>query len=652
MLPVAVNDTGATTLNKPATINVVANDADPDGTIDATTVDLNTGVAGIQNTANTAQGSWAVSSTAVVTYTPIANFLGAATINYFVSDNKGAVSNAATITINVQALNIPPVAVNDNSTTSKNKAVTIAVTQNDTDMDGTIDVTKVDLNTTLAGIQNSNEMTQGTYSVSNTGIVTYTPANNFTGIAALNYMVSDNVGANSNAATINITVQDVNSPPVAVNDNGATNQNTPVTLSVVSNDTDSDGVIDAAKVDLNTKAEGIQNSNNTPQGTWEVSNIGILTYTPSKDFTGGATLTYTVSDNNAAPSNEATITIAVQPLNAPVANEDVISTKANVAVDINILANDRDRDGVIDVASVDLNIAVDGMQKTASTPEGDFSVNAQGVVRFVPKLDVSGSTMLKYVVKDNSGIISNPANIIVNIEQVPDLAPVITVLEAETDTLQFVPGRPVNLSATFEASDADDDSLAVAEIGFVTQLYAIGNDLLLFTNTPTIKGSFDAEAGVLTLTGLAPIAEYNAAVRSIQYNFAGENESDEDIKRVYIRVSDGKSFSEVRERVIAMNEPVVAVTELDIPTAFTPNNDGANDTWRILAPIVINGSDFADAEVKVYDKKGTVVFGVNGLESAWDGTYQGKQLPVDTYYYIIDLKQQQKRYRGVVAILR
>jgi gliding motility-associated-like protein len=647
--PVAVNDVSATTLNKPVTLNIVANDTDADGTIDVTSVDLSPAVAGVQKTANTAQGSWSVTTTGVVTYTPIALFLGSATLTYTVNDNKGTVSNAGTITITVQAVNVPPLAGNDNATTTKNNAVNVKVTENDSDLDGTIDVTKVDLNTTLAGIQTTSETTQGTYVVNNTGVVTYTPTNNFTGVAALNYTVNDNTGATSNQATINITVQNVNSPPVAVNDNGATSQNSAATINVVANDTDSDGVIDAAKVDLNTTTAGIQNTNSTTQGTFSVNNIGIVTYTPAKDFTGSATLNYTVTDNNAAPSNVASITIAVQPVNAPVANEDILTTKTNVAIDINVLANDRDADGTIDPSTVDLNTVTAGVQTTAATPEGTFTVNSEGVVHFVPRADLFGRAAVKYMVKDNKGVLSNAANVIVTIEEVPDAAPEISVFEYEDDTLRYTLGTPMQVTEMFEVVDEDDDSLAVAEVAFVDEFYVVGEDMLSFANTSRIKGTFDAQTGVLTLTGLAPIQDYITAVRSVQYSFIGGDDFEENIRRIYVRVSDGNNFSDLRERVIKLNS---ALTDIDIPTAFTPNNDGANDTWRIQAPGGISGPDFAGAEVRVYDKRGTVVFGVNGFGNAWDGTYQGKQLPVDTYYYIIDLKQQQKRYRGVVAILR
>lgn len=648
--PVAKDDTGGTTLNTSTTVNVVANDTDADGTIDATKVDLNTATAGVQNSANTAQGSWAVNAAGVVTYTPIAAFVGSASLNYTVMDNEGDVSNVAKITITVQVLNVPPIAVNDNVTTTKNKPVNINATANDTDLDGGIDLTKVDLNTTLAGVQNMVLTDQGQFTANPQGIVTYTPAVNFTGIAAINYTVTDKVGAISNAATITITVQNVNSPPVAADDTGATSANTQTTVNVVENDTDSDGVVDAAKVDLNPAVAGIQSTYAVLlQGSFSVSNIGIVTFTPSLLFTGSISINYTVMDNNGAVSNIAKITIAVQPLNAPVANADEATTNANTAVDINVVGNDKDSDGTIDPTTVDLNVVTAGVQKTNNAVEGSYSVNETGVVTFSPKLNFVGTAVLQYNVKDNKGVMSNNATITIEVIAVPNIAPEIVAFEDETDTLRYTPGNPIAVTDLFEVEDGDDESLTIAEIGFSDGFYTTGKDKLSYGDTQLIKGSFDIQTGVLKLTGPAPIDRFIDAVRAVRYEYASADELKANIKKIYVRVSDGKEFSKLKQRLIKVNS---AVSDLDIPTAFTPNSDGANDTWRILAPTSISGSDFADAEIRVYDKRGTVVFGASGLGSAWDGTFQGKQLPVDTYYYTIDIKQQQKRYKGIVAILR
>lgn len=647
--PVAKDDTGGTTVNQPVTVNVVTNDTDVDGTIDPTKVDLNTTTAGIQSTASTPQGSYAASATGDVTYTPLAGFAGTAELSYAVSDNQGGVSNIAKLTITVQAENVAPTAANDNATTTKNKAVDVNVVANDTDPDGGVDVSKVDLNPTVTGIQNTADTPQGSYIASALGVVKFTPTLNFTGIAAINYTVLDKAGAASNEATINITVQDVNSLPVAVNDNAATSQNMPVSFNVAINDTDADGVVDPSKIDLNTTTAGIQNTATTAQGGFAVNSLGLVTFTPIRTFTGSATLKYTIRDNVGGVSNEATITVAVQPTNAPIANDDQAITSVNKAVDLNLLANDKDPDGSLDAASVDLNPTTAGIQKTFSNAQGSFTVNNTGIVTYTPKKDFFGPASAKYTVADDNGVSSNAANVIVTVNAIPAEAPVIIAFEDNIDTLRYAPGISMSFTDKFEVRDTDSDTLALAEIGIVAESYQMGTDLLTFTNTSKINGTFNAQTGVLRLQGWATAAEYTQAVKTVKYNNSAADELKVSLREIYVRVSDGAKFSQVAMRNVKVSS---SVSDLDIPTAFTPNSDGANDTWRILVPSSISGPDFADAEIKVYDKRGTMVFGVNGFDRQWDGTYEGRLLPVDTYYYTIDLKQQQKRYKGMVVILR
>jgi gliding motility-associated-like protein len=92
--------------------------------------------------------------------------------------------------------------------------------------------------------------------------------------------------------------------------------------------------------------------------------------------------------------------------------------------------------------------------------------------------------------------------------------------------------------------------------------------------------------------------------------------------------------------------------ELSIVNGFTPNGDQANDVWVPIPPERIQ--EFPDAELKVYDKRGRLMFETTGFAESWDGTYQGEILPVASYYFTIDLKLPfiQKTYKGVVTLLR
>ena len=108
---------------------------------------------------------------------------------------------------------------------------------NDSDSDGTLDPTSVTI-VAPAG--------HGTTSVNpTTGAITYTPAANYTGPDSFTYRVKDNLGAESNVATVSITV---NAPPLASNDTATTNQNVAAVINVLGNDSDSDGTLDPTSV--------------------------------------------------------------------------------------------------------------------------------------------------------------------------------------------------------------------------------------------------------------------------------------------------------------------------------------------------------------------------------------------------------------------
>lgn len=122
--------------------------------------------------------------------------------------------------------------------------------------------------------------------------------------------VTDSGGA-TNVQNVAITVIDVNEAPVVVKDSGVTDENVSVTLNVCTNDSDVDGSIDVATVDLDAYKVGIQNSLTTNQGNWSVDNLGIVTFTPALDFAGISTIYYTVKDNLGLVSNAAEITVVV-----------------------------------------------------------------------------------------------------------------------------------------------------------------------------------------------------------------------------------------------------------------------------------------------------------------------------------------------------
>lgn len=84
-----------------------------------------------------------------------------------------------------------------------------------------------------------------------------------------------------------------------------------------------------------------------------------------------------------------------------------------------------------------------------------------------------------------------------------------------------------------------------------------------------------------------------------------------------------------------------------VPNAFSPNNDGINDTWNIKAL-----NSYNDYDLSVFNRYGRVVFSTRNYSKPWDGSCNGKSLPTGTYYYLIDLKQGLPKLKGYVLILR
>jgi gliding motility-associated-like protein len=88
-------------------------------------------------------------------------------------------------------------------------------------------------------------------------------------------------------------------------------------------------------------------------------------------------------------------------------------------------------------------------------------------------------------------------------------------------------------------------------------------------------------------------------------------------------------------------------TQIIIPNTFTPNGDGINDIWDI------KGLEFfPGATVEVYNRYGSLVYRSVNYAIPWDGKFDGKLLPVSTYYYIIDPKNGKAKLSGSLTIIK
>ncbi|EJG0029163.1 tandem-95 repeat protein, partial [Vibrio alginolyticus] len=462
--PVAdiVADKATVVEDTPTIIKVLGNDTF-EGDDKVVSLDTNNGPA---------NGTVSVNPDGSVTYTPNDNYHGTDSFTYIVT--SGGVSESTTVNVDVTPVNDAPVATNDNAVTDEDTPVTIDVLPNDTDIDGD----------TLSIQSASVPEAQGTVEIVD-GKLVFTPAENFHGDAEITYTITD--GALTDQATVNVTVNAVNDAPVvesSIADQALAEDFTPYSI------------------DLNTAFSDVDNADG--ELTFSVSgnsNIqvaivnGIATFTPTADWNGSETLTFTATD----PSGES-VSQTVNFTVAPVA--DVVADNATVVEDtptiIKVLGNDT-FEGDDKVVSLDTN---------NGPANGTVSVNPDGSVTYTPNDNYHGTDSFTYIV--TSGGVSESTTVNVDVTPVND-APVATNDNAVTDE-----DTPVTIDVLPNDTDIDGDTLSIqsASVPSDQGTVEIVDGKLVFTPAENFHG--DAEITYTVTDGaLTDQATVNVTVNAV-----------------------------------------------------------------------------------------------------------------------------------------
>jgi len=285
------------------------------------------------------------------------------------------------------------------------------------------------------------------------GAFEYQPNADFNGPDQFTYRAIDNLGQSA-SAVVTLNVNPVNDAPVALPDSASTAEDTAVAIAVLANDSDADG--DPLTVTGITQGT---NGTVTTDGT-------TVTYTPTADWSGTDTFSYTVADGNGG-SDTASVTVNVTSVNdAPVADPDSASTAEDTAVTIAVLANDSDADG-------------DTLTVTAVTQGANGTVTTDGTtVTYTPAADWSGTDSFSYTVADGNGGTST-ATVTVIVTPVND-APV-----ASNDSGTTTAGSAVTIAVLTNDSDADGDALTVSGVTQGANGGSVATDGTTVTYTPT-----------------------------------------------------------------------------------------------------------------------------------------------------------------------
>ena len=425
--PVAVNDSYGlnqdTVLTVPAA-GVLVNDTDADG--NPLTAAQVTGPS---------HGTLTLNANGSFTYTPTSGYHGADSFTYKANDGA-ADSNVATVSLTINAVNHPPVAVNDSYSTNEDTTLSVTapgVLANDTDVDGN------PLTAVLVATAS-----HGTLTLNANGSFTYLPAANYNGPDSFTYRANDGT-ANSNTATVSITVNPVNDPPVAVNDSYSTNEDTTLSVTapgVLANDTDVDGNPLTAVLVATAS-----------HGTLTLNANGSFTYLPAANYNGPDSFTYRANDGT-ANSNTATVSITVNPVNdPPVAVNDSYSLNQDTVLTVpaaGVLVNDTDADG-------DLLTAV----QVSGPSHGTLTLNANGSFTYTPTSGYHGADSFTYKANDGTAD-SNVATVSLTINgSIAASHPPVAV----NDSYSFTQGTVLSVPASgVLANDTDADGYPLTAI--------------------------------------------------------------------------------------------------------------------------------------------------------------------------------------------
>ena len=277
--PVAGDDEAATDEDKSVTIDVLANDSDPDGDLDSTSVRV----------ATTPGSGIGEPCGNVDQYTPADDFFGSDSFTYEVCDLEAQCSTA-TVAVEVAPVADAPIAVDESVSADEDATIDVDVVVNDVDADDDLDPSTVSIDS---------DPSFGVVTVNADGSVTYVPDANRNGIDSFVYEVCDDTGL-CDTATVTINVRAVNDAPVARNDSAATTRETPVTVDVLANDTDVESTKPTSSIVVSNPAKGTAVS----------LSDGTIRYTAKPGACGVDTFTYIASDGLAS-SASATVTITI-----------------------------------------------------------------------------------------------------------------------------------------------------------------------------------------------------------------------------------------------------------------------------------------------------------------------------------------------------
>ncbi|HKI64047.1 MAG TPA: Ig-like domain-containing protein, partial [Burkholderiales bacterium] len=532
-------------------------------------------------------------------------------------------SNTATVSLTVNPVNDAPVA--DDAAASTNE---------DTPLDGILVALDVD-NTTLSYSLVA-DAGHGTVDVQTDGSYLYTPAADYFGDDSFSFKANDGA-LDSNTATVSLTVNPVNDAPVADDAAASTNEDTPLDGILVALDVDSTDLTYSLVADAGHGAVAVQSD-------------GSYLYTPEANYNGEDSFTFVANDGQ-DDSNVATVSLMVNPVNdaptiAPIADQSV---SEGTTLEFFVPADDVDLpddtltftllDGPAG-ATLDPSTGLFSFTPTEAQGPGSYSVslsvkdaqNAEAFASF--GLTVNEDSNFDAGLQANDGnpdsfrlfLDGSDLKVELNGTQVftrafADVTTLAVNGSADDDTLviDLIGGNPIPAGgiAYDGGGPGDNDSLTLTGGSAASVVYA---------PTDAHSGTVTVDGGVITYTGLEPIAD-DLVVASREFVFGDGSDT--------INVAVGDSRTQVTspssESVDFVN-PTGTVTvqagggDDNIVITGTPGyqllvDAGAGNnrvTSSVPVGALVSGTE-GDDVITVSDAGGVVSFDVNGTPGTLAG---------------------------------
>jgi len=593
--PDAVDDVGAldgaedsTTASLNATM--LSNDSDLDGdAISITAINGTALVGGVQSIAVT-NGTVNIDAGDNITFTADANYNGAVSFDYTISD--GSLTDTATVNGTISAVNDAPDAVDDigaldgaeDSTTGSLNATMLS---NDSDLDGdAISITAINGTALVGGVQ-SIAVTNGTVNIDASDNITFSADANYNGAVSFDYTISD--GSLTDTATVNGTISAVNDAPDAVDDVGAldgTEDSTTASLNVtmLSNDSDLDGdAISITAINGTALVGGIQSIAVT-NGTVNIDAGDNITFSADANYNGPVSFDYTLSDGSL--TDAATVNGTISAVNdAPDAVDDIgaldgAEDSTTASLNATMLSNDSDLDGdAISITAINGTALVGGVQSIA-VANGTVNIDASDNITFSSDANYNGAVSFDYTLSDGSLTDTATVNGAISaVNDAPDAVDDVGALDGAEDSTSGV----LNATMLSNDSDLDGDAISITAINGTALVGGV-------QSIAVANGTVNIDAGD-NITFSAD-ANYNGAV-SFDYT-----------------ISDGSltDTATVSGSISAVNDAPDAVDDVGAL-------DGAEDSTSAVlnATMLSNDSDLDGDAISITAINGTALVG--GVQS-------------------------------------